>query len=182
MRTLDVDSRCPGSGSRRLPNPLRRTVCRRGTAVAPSGRERGQALIEFALLFPFLIALLFVLVDFGIAIDRRVVIQHAVREAARQGAIGASVAEMQTVAVNQSQDVLDASDVSICFIDGPDANSYPGNAGDSVRVSATFVYSFGGVGGEILSPFGLNPSDFSITMTPHGEATLETSVAGAAAC
>jgi len=150
--------------------------------VAPRRRERGQALIEFALLFPFLMMFLFVLVDFGIAIDRRVVIQHAVREAARQGAIGASVAQMQNVAVNQSQDVLGPGDLTICFIDGPDANSYPGNAGDSVRVSATYVYSFGAASGQLLRPLGVDPGDFDITMTPHGEATLESSVAGATAC
>ena len=144
--------------------------------------ERGQALIEFALLFPFLMMFLFVLLDFGIAIDRRVVIQHAVREGARQGAVGASIAEIEAVAVNQSQDVLDAADIEVCFVDGPDANTYPGNAGDSVRVSATYVYSFASVSGQLLRPLGVNPDDFEITMTPHGEARLEGSVAGATSC
>jgi len=144
--------------------------------------ERGQALIEFALLFPFLMMFLFVLLDFGIAIDRRVVIQHAVREGARQGAVGLSVSEIEGVVEGQSQDVLDSADISVCFVDGPDSNSYPGNVGDNVRVSATYVYSFASVSGQLLRPFGVDPDDFEITMTPHGEARLESSVAGAAEC
>ena len=144
--------------------------------------ERGQALIEFALLFPFLMMFLFVLLDFGIAIDRRVVIQHAVREGARQGAVGRPESEIETVVINQSQDVLDATEIDICFIDGPDANSYPGNAGDDIRVSATYIYSFASVSGQLLRPLGVDPNDFEITMTPHGEARLESSVAGAASC
>lgn len=144
--------------------------------------ERGQALIEFALLFPFLMVFLFVLLDFGIAIDRRVVIQHAVREGARQGAIGRAESEIETVVINQSQDVLDATDVDVCFVDGPDANTYPGNAGDSVRVSANYVYSFASVSGQLLRPLGVDPDAFEIVMNPHGEATLEGTVTGATSC
>jgi Flp pilus assembly protein TadG len=141
--------------------------------------ERGQALIEFALLFPFLMMFLFVLLDFGIAIDRRVVIQHAVREGARQGAVGKSESEITTIVVNQSQDVIDPATVIICFVDSPDANSYPGNAGDDIRVSATYIYSFASVSGQLLRPLGVDPDDFEITMTPHGEARLESFVADA---
>ncbi len=144
--------------------------------------ERGQALIEFALLFPFLMMFLFVLLDFGIAIDRRVVIQHAVREGARQGAVGLPESEIETVVINQSQDVLDATEVDICFVDGPDANSYPGNAGDSIRVSANYVYSFASVSGQLLRPLGIDPDDFSIVLNPHGEARLEGTVTGATGC
>lgn len=144
--------------------------------------ERGQAIIEFALLFPFIMIFLFVLVDFGIAIDRRVVIQHAVREGARQGAVGLSEAEIETVVENQSQDVLDAADIEVCFVDGPDSNTNAGNVGDNVRVNATFVYSFASLSGELLGVLGIDPDSFEITMTPHGEARLESSVTGATEC
>jgi Flp pilus assembly protein TadG len=144
--------------------------------------SKGQALIEFALLFPFLMVFLFVLLDFGVAIDRRVVIQNAVREGARQGAVGRSVAEIQTITANQSQNVLELTDVDVCYVDGPDANSNPGNVGDSVRVSATFVYTFDVMSGQLLRPLGVDPGDFDITMTPRGEAALETSVPGANPC
>jgi Flp pilus assembly protein TadG len=151
--------------------------------------QRGQALIEFALLFPFLMMFLFVLLDFGIAIDRRVVIQHAVREGVRQGAVGlpADLAgddnDIKDLVVKQSQDTLSRDDITICFVDGPDANTNPGNVGDSIRVSATYVYAFDAVSGQLLLPLvGVNPGDLDITMTPNAEATLESSVLGANAC
>lgn len=125
---------------------------------------------------------LFVLVDFGIAIDRRVVIQHAVREGARQGAVGKSESEIDTIVVNQSQDVLDPADIVVCFVDGPDANTTAGNVGDNVRVSATYVYSFANLSGELAGALGIDSDTFDITMTPNGEARLESSVAGATPC
>lgn len=125
---------------------------------------------------------LFVLVDFGIAIDRRVVIQHAVREGARQGAIGVSESEIETVVIDQSQGVLDADDITVCFVDGPDSNSNAGNVGDNVRVSAVYVYSFAGISGELAGALGIDSDSFNITMTPSGEARLETSVTGATSC
>ena len=53
----------------------------------PRGSEGGQTLIEFALIMPIVFLFLFVLVDFGIAMDRRLVLQHAVREGARYAAV-----------------------------------------------------------------------------------------------
>ncbi len=50
--------------------------------------EGGQTLIEFALAAPLLLVFLLALVDFGIAIDRRIVLDHAVREGARYASVG----------------------------------------------------------------------------------------------
>ncbi len=54
-----------------------------------SAKEKGQALIEMALVLPLILVFLLVIVDFGFAFDRREVIQHAVREGARRAAVGA---------------------------------------------------------------------------------------------
>src|SRR5438128_1644264 len=45
--------------------------------------ERGQALIEAMFVIPFVLALILLILDFGIALDRREVMVHAVREGAR---------------------------------------------------------------------------------------------------
>jgi len=134
------------------------------------------------LVLPLIFVFIMVIVDFGIAIDRRQVIQHSVREGARRGAVGANVAEIQDVAVSQSQDVLVQADVSVCYVDGDDANGTPGNAGDSVRVTATFVHQMNMGSGETLGVFGVDANLFEIAMTPSAEARLETSVPGAMAC
>ena len=149
--------------------------------------ENGQALIEFALLFPFMMVLLFVILDFGIALDRRVVIQHAVRDGARQGAVGLAADasgddnDIKDYVVNQSQGVLERDNIDICYVDA-NGNGTAGNVGDYVRVSATFVYDLSPGSGGLLPAFGIDPASLAITMTPSGEARLEGSVAGADEC
>ena len=143
--------------------------------------ERGQALIEFAFLLPVLLVFMLTLLDFGLALDRREVIQHAVREGTRQAAIGLDEPGVIDVVVNQSQGVLEASDVTVCYVDGP-GGAPAGFAGSDVRVSATFTYQFTLGSGELLNAIGVDPDDFSIVMTPSAEGRLETSNAGATVC
>ncbi len=145
--------------------------------------ERGQALIEFAFVLPILLVFMLTLVDFGIALDRRQVIQHAVREGARQASIGLSEDGIVEVVVDQSQGSLEEADVTICYVDGPGADPAPaGFAGSDVRISATYTYQFTLGSGELLSAIGIDPGAFSIEMTPSAEARLETSIAGATEC
>ncbi len=49
--------------------------------------ERGQALVEMALVLPLLALLLFAIIDFGLALNARIQVANAVREGARVGAI-----------------------------------------------------------------------------------------------
>ena len=141
--------------------------------------ERGQALIEFAFLLPVLLLFLLALVDFGLALDRREVIQHAVREGARQASVGLTEAQIENEVVAQSQEILTLADVSVCYADGPDG-APAGFAGSAVRVSATLTYQFSLGSGELLGAFGVAP--ISIEMTPSAEARMETSVTGATLC
>ncbi len=48
--------------------------------------ERGQAVVEFALILPMFIIILFAALEFGSAIDHRTAMAYAVREGARVGA------------------------------------------------------------------------------------------------
>lgn len=155
-------------------------ACRR-TLLPVTGGQRGQTLIEFAFIAPIILVLLLGLVDFGIAVDRRQVLQHAVREGARHGAVGNSVASIQDYTVAQSQGLLEAGDVSVCYID-MDGDSIAGGLGDDVRVSASFTYKFSVGSFELLSVFGVSSDSLSIDMTPSADMRLETSVSGATAC
>jgi hypothetical protein len=149
--------------------------------LRPSGSESGQALIEFAFILPIMLVFLLVLVDFGLALDHREVIQHAAREGARQGAVGASVSAIITDTVDQSQGVLAPANVSVCYVDGPDANTTVGDAGDNVRVSIiNYSYRFSVGSGELLSTLGIGAP--SVAMDPTAEARLETPVTGATPC
>ena len=143
--------------------------------------ERGQALIEFAFLVPVLLVFMLTVLDFGLALDRRQVIQHAVREGTRQAAVGLDEPGVIDVVVNQSQGVLEADNVTICYLEGP-GGAPAGFAGSDVRVSATFKYRFTLGSGELLNAIGIDPDSLAIEMTPSAEARLETSNAGATVC
>lgn len=139
--------------------------------------ERGQTLIEFAFVLPIILVFLLALVDFGIALDRREVIQHAVREGARQGAVGGDAV---TTTVDQSQGLFAPGDLDVCYVAGP--NGEPaGAAGSFVRVSGDFTYTFSLGSGELLHAFGVS-GPLSIGMSPAAQERMETSVAGATAC
>ena len=138
------------------------------TVKTAPGRERGQALIEMALVLPLIMVFILALVDFGIAIDRREVLQHAVYEGSRRGAVGTTIDEIETRTVNQSQGLLTAADITVCYIDN-DGNGDIG-AGDDVRVSADYTYSFSVGGGEILTAFGVPVP--TIGLTPKAESRL----------
>jgi len=141
--------------------------------------QHGQALIELAFVLPVIFVFLLVLVDFGIAIDRREVLQHAVREGARRAAVTTDTTNIIDTTVDQSQGILAPADISVCYVN-TNGDGTVGNAGDGVRVSAIFTYEFTAGGGELLSAWNVPVP--SIDMTPHGEARLELSVPGATSC
>src|SRR5438093_13787293 len=66
-------------------------------------RQNGQALIEFAFVAPLLFLFILIAVDFGIALDRREVIQPAVCEGPRTVAVGEKAGQRLSQAHNQSR-------------------------------------------------------------------------------
>lgn len=137
-------------------------------------------MIEFAFIAPLIFLFLFVIVDFGIALDRRITLQHAVREGARYGAVSASAAAIQNTTAGQAQGLVDAGGVTVCYEDTTfDANSTVGDVGDAVRVKAAFSYQFP-ILSELWTAFGGSP--LTIDMSPQATGRLELSVPGATPC
>jgi hypothetical protein len=68
-------------------------------------RERGQSLVETAIIFPLLLLLLAAVVDFGRAFDAYIVLTNAAREGARWGSVNPelTVDEVEAIVV---EDVL----------------------------------------------------------------------------
>lgn len=64
--------------------------------------EKGQSLVEFALVLPVLIMLLFGIIDFSNYFYKSLTIDHAGREAARAASIGQSEGDVKLVAQKQS--------------------------------------------------------------------------------
>ena len=149
------------------------------TAVRLHHRDRAQALIEFAFILPIMLVFLFAIVDFGIAIDRRITLQHSVREGARYAAVHADELDIKQKTVDQAQGIIGLADVDVCYIDGDDSNTSVGDPGDGVRIGGSLTWDFP-IMKEIFSAFGVPP--LSVDLTPSATARLERSVTGAIAC
>lgn len=63
--------------------------------------ERGAAAVEFALIVPVLLSILFGIIDFGFAINRYTMLNNATREGVRAASLSASSVEV-TKAVNDA--------------------------------------------------------------------------------
>ena len=150
----------------------------------------GQAIIEFVVVFPLIIMLLAAIVDFGIAFDRRITLQHAVREGARFAAVHTVEADIKDRTFQQAQNIITSGDVDVCYIDGPDDGATVGDPGDPVRVTVRgpdppglgYEYHLNFVGPILSGLFGFIGFDDTIHMKPSGTARLEVSVSGATPC
>lgn len=141
-------------------------------------------MIEFAFVAPLVLVFLLAIVDFGIAVDRRLVLDHAVREGARYASVGgnafttgtpAPVTAIRSYTAAQSQGIVAPASVGVCY---ENRNGGPlGDAGDSVRVSIQYTHDF--VTG--FTAF-FNTSLASIVMNPIASARVEVAATGATAC
>ncbi len=98
--------------------------------------EKGQSMVEFALVLPILVMLLFGIIDFGRIFHTYLAIDHASREAARTASIGENDAAIVSTAV--------ASAASIHLTAGQVAVSPGGSkaSGSDVTVTITYPISF----------------------------------------
>jgi hypothetical protein len=128
--------------------------------------------------------LLFFIVDFGLAMDRRIVLQHAVADGARRGAVNPDIAQTITYTENQSQGLLDNSTnpnaVVVCFTDD-DGDLKWGEAGDSIVVKSDFDYHYTmGFAEVVFDAFKIDIPK-TIKLNPSATERLEATTAVAAA-
>lgn len=98
--------------------------------------DRGAALVEFALIAPFLFSLALFLITGALAMDRKLSVAHSVREGARYGATvpltqtfasGSWASNVRDVVVARSNGELDNSTVCVSLVEGvnPTVRSTP---------------------------------------------------------
>ena len=130
-----------------------------------AGQPGGQTLLEFALVAPLMLFFLLALVDFGIAIDRRLVLDHAVREGARFASVGAgalgeppgSSDAVRLYAYDQAQQLpADWRDIDVSY-------RCIGSA-QAVEVSINYEY-------ELITPIGALASLAFDSISLHAKAS-----------
>ncbi|HEX9416209.1 MAG TPA: TadE/TadG family type IV pilus assembly protein [Gaiellaceae bacterium] len=106
--------------------------------------ESGQALVEFALLLPALLFIVFAIAQFGGLFNHYVTITDATRAGARMAAVSRLSADPVTAAVQAVRDSasdLDQAQLQVSVTPPP-----PWTIGEQVTVTATYPYSVDLVG------------------------------------
>ena len=133
-----------------------------------SGRgaaDRGAAAVEFALVLPLLLLIVFGIIDFGRALNTQITLTQAAREGVRLAALG------QPGVVSQTQAAATGlSPVSVTVA------SCPADAGptDNAVVTVSYTFSFITPVGAIAGFFGGSGFGSDITMTAQGVMPCET--------
>ena len=128
-------------------------------------------MVEFALLLPIFLAVLFLIIDFGVGINRWVIVTSSTREGARIGAVGASTTDIADKVATTSNGLLDAGDVTIRYVGDGDGKA---ERGESVVVESDYEYG-------LITPLGafLSIAFDSISFHSCTDMRLELPVSGA---
>ena len=98
--------------------------------------QRGQALVELALVVPVLLLLVLGIFEFGRLLNAYMTVQHAAREGARLGILGATDVEIETVVVSTAATTLDTTRLTVVI--SPPVSSR--TSGVIMTVSVTYTF------------------------------------------
>lgn len=122
--------------------------------------ERGAAAVEFALIMPIFLLLLFGIIDFGYMINRSSVINNAARDAVREASLGGNETQVRAAANASLNGVPRATVTVSCRKDDGAACSFSTKAtGDRAIVSIRYQH-------KMLTPVGIFiPGGFDLSRT-----------------
>lgn len=128
-------------------------------------------MVEFALVLPLFLIVMFIIADFGVGFSRWLIITNATREGARLGTVGATVPEVQQRTASTSNGLLDAGGVDVTY---QDFDNDGVGQGDAVTVNADYEYN-------MITPLGkfLDLAFGSITLSSCADMRLELDAEGA---
>lgn len=140
--------------------------------------SRGQSLVEFSLILPILMILVFGILDFGLGLRSYISLSNAVREGARYASVG------NPVGIESDCDGITNDTVygRICVATGglnvteldPDVSFPQGVApGNSVVVSADYTYHFVTPIGDLIGFFSGGAFPSSIDLSSSANMRLE---------
>lgn len=122
--------------------------------------------MEFALLLPVLLLLIFGIIDFGRALNAQVTLTQAAREGARLAALG----QLNVVSRTQAA-ATGLSPVTVTIV-----TSCPPDAGPGVNATVTVSYSYSFITpvGSFMAMFGVAKPGSSTTLSAQGVEPCET--------
>lgn len=148
-----------------IPKPVNRLRALFDPASNHSLRERGQGLLEFALIFPLLILLIMAILEFGIYFMTYFTIQNAVREGAREASITPELDDDDERIIEYIEGLLPLSGPFVGFEDGITLNGIDDcQVNNLVTVTVSGQYNF-----VALNVLGLNGITITMPSTTHYE-------------
>ena len=124
-----------------------------------SARDRGAAAVEFALLLPVLLLLIFGIIDFGRALNAQITLTQAAREGARLAALGQPNVVTRTQAAATGLRPVTVTVTTCPPGSGPGANA---------TVITSYSFSFITPIGAIARMFGPSSLGGPISITAQG--------------
>jgi Flp pilus assembly protein TadG len=128
-------------------------------------RDRGTAAVEFALVLPLLLFILFGIIDFGRALNAQIVLTQAAREGARLAAVGQPNIVSRTQAAATGLNPVTVTVTACPAGAGPSANAV---------VSVSYQFQFVTPIGALSSLFGGGGLGAPLTLTAQGVMPCET--------
>jgi Flp pilus assembly protein TadG len=128
--------------------------------------EKGQNLVEFAMVVPIFLILVFAIVDFGMGFHAWITVTNAAREGARVGAVGADQATIEA-RVTDTAASLDGADLLITVTNAQ------GTPGESVSVDVQYDYQLVTPLSSLLGILGGDSIGEQITFHSESEMRLE---------
>lgn len=133
-------------------------------------RDRGAAAVEFALLLPLLLLIVFGVIDFGRALNAQITLTQAAREGARLDALGQPSSAVTSRTINSATGLnLTSGNVTETLVCQPNAG-----ATDDAQVNVSYQFSFVTPVGAIAGLFGGSGFGGPITLTAQGVMPCET--------
>lgn len=141
-----------------------RTLKRR-RAFGRHGRDRGATAVEFALLLPLLLLIIFGTIDFGRALNAQITLTEAAREGARLAALGQPNVVPRTEAAAVGLSPVGVAVTACPTGAGPNANAV---------VNVSYTFNFITPVGAFAGLFGGGGFGAPITLTATGVMPCET--------
>ena len=117
--------------------------------------EQGQAVVEFAVILPVLLLILFAILQFGVVFNNYIQVTAAAREGARKAAVSrtagncAAVQALATSAARTAAPGLDQSKMAVTVTATCTNNAYA--PGTDTKVTVTYPYAISIIGRVVAS-------------------------------
>jgi Flp pilus assembly protein TadG len=97
--------------------------------------QKGQALVEFAVILPLLLLLIMGIIEFGMMLNSYLTVRNVSREGARAGIVGSTNAEIENTIISTSPN-LEESKLTINITPAEGSRK----SGDTLTVQLTYKY------------------------------------------